>query len=191
RDDEKGCMDDEKGCMDDDGYGVRKKTNPVMPAKAGIPFLFVFFLLSIPAQAAESCYTPKEASAERLLRIHSELMVITVTCKTSSIGYELPRSYAGFTRRNAPRLKEAEATMKTHYEAIKKGQGVKELDRLRTRLANEIGQKVAQVGAPRFCQQKRDKVIRMQYLSPALIKQEAELAYDVGDTYKPLCSVSF
>ncbi len=154
-------------------------------------WIISFLLFSLPAQAAEACYTPKEASAERLLRIHSELMVITVTCKTSSKGYDLPRSYTGFTRRNAPLLKEAEATMKAHYEGLKKGQGVKELDRLRTRLANEIGQKIAQEGAPRFCGQRRDRVIRMHYLSPALIKQEAELAYDTGDTYKPLCSGLF
>ena len=45
-------------------------------------------------------------------------------------------------------LHDAEQTLIQHYKAIYGGKGIDRLDKLRTRLANEYGQMIADVSAP-------------------------------------------
>lgn len=146
--------------------------------------------LSSPAFADGRCYSAKEMEAEQLLRLHSELMVITVTCKQSSTGRDLVRAYTGFTRNNIGQLHDAEQVLIEHYKTVYGGQGVSRLDTLRTKLANEFGQKIADVSAPVYCAQRRDKVIEM-YDSPPVSLQRASLeAYADSANYEPVCDKS-
>ncbi|MDP9128285.1 MAG: hypothetical protein M3N08_08520, partial [Pseudomonadota bacterium] len=66
----------------------------------------------------------------------------------------------------------AEQTLIRHYHKLYGGDGTERLDKLRTRLANEYGQKVADMSAPTFCAQRRDRVVQMyQSNGPSLTAQ--------------------
>lgn len=115
--------------------------------------------LAMPVVAAPACYEPQQIRAEQLLRLHSELMVITVTCRQGSNGQDLVSAYSGFTKRNIGALREAEQTMIAYYKTRGGGDAVAKLDRLRTLLGNEYGQKAADMSAPVFCGAYRDRVL--------------------------------
>jgi hypothetical protein len=138
-----------------------------------IASIFACFL-SAPAFAAGACYSPIELQAEHLLRLHSELMVITVTCRTGSQGEDLVRAYTGFTNYNIGELHDAEQTMVRYYEAHGANDGVEKLDQLRTKLGNEYGQKIADMSAPVFCQKLRDKPLAYRELDKGDVRDEVE-----------------
>jgi hypothetical protein len=140
--------------------------------------------------AGSKCYTMDEIRAEKLLRLHSELMVITVTCKQSSTGRDLVRAYTGFTKQNINQIKEAEKTMSSYYSANYGGDGISRLDTLRTKLANEIGQQIADVSAPTFCASKRDLVISMYDTPPLSLHDECTRAYSSTPLYEKPCDKS-
>ena len=126
--------------------------------------VFLGVLLSLGmsnAFAAESCYSADQALAEKELRYHTELMVITVTCKQGSDGRDLGHAYTGITRHYINDIKEAEHILEDHYASLYGGSGQEQLDKLRTRLANEYGQIVAKESAPRFCALRRDLVTKL------------------------------
>lgn len=148
----------------------------------------VLSALALPAQAANRCYSAEELRAERLLRLHSELMVITVTCKQATSGRDLGRAYTGFTSKNIRDLRAAEETMTGFYKASYGGKGVDRLDTLRTKLANEYGQQIADISAPTFCAQRRDKVVLMHDSPPSSLWDEAMTSYEGAKTYNPVCS---
>lgn len=145
----------------------------------------VFF--STPSHASSACYTPAEMEAEQLLRLHSELMVITVTCHQGSDGQNLVPAYTGFTHNNLNLIRGAEQTMIGFYKKHYKGDPTARLDRLRTLLANEYGKQIADVSAPRFCASERDKVVTLYNYAPASILGEAKREQISAHFYAPLC----
>ena len=151
----------------------------------------VMLLVAVsPTLAAARCYDPEEVRAEQLLRLHSELMVITVTCRQGSMGRDLPGAYAKFTRDNIAALHDAEAKLVAFYKENFGGNGIDRLDRLRTRLANEYGQQVANLSAPIFCAQRRDKVATFCDAQPTVIADEiGRLCVAVRTEEKP-CNVA-
>jgi hypothetical protein len=164
--------------------GIGGIRHPASGVRGFVAFLFLAFL-TFPAQARE-CYSFNEVSAEQLLRLHSELMVIAITCRASSRGIDLVPAYTSFTRRNRREIEGAESSLIKHFNRMGED-GRRSLDTLRTRLANEIGEEIARDSAARFCLQRRDKVIQMNLLTPSLVEKEAKLAYAAVRTYKPLC----
>lgn len=155
--------------------------------KYGLLITTALFVFSFPVFAANSCYSPLEVQAEQLLRLHSELMVITVTCKQGSMGQDLVSSYTGFTRNNIDLLHDAEQTMIKFYKKTYGGDGVSRLDKLRTMLANEYGQQIANISAPVFCSQRRDKVLSMVKAPTAALQYEAQSMCTSNKTYLPSC----
>lgn len=126
----------------------------------------------IAKSAASACYGPTEVKAEQTIRLHSELMVITVTCRQNTMGRDLPRAYAKFTTDNISILHDAEQVMKSWYKKTYGGDSQLRLDRLRTVLANEYGQEAATLTAPLFCAQRRDKVTAMCDAQPVIVTTE-------------------
>jgi len=143
-----------------------------------LSYLFAFLLgacLGVaPAYAGNACYTPAQMQAEQLLRLHSELMVITVTCRQGSGGQDLAAAYGDFTHKNINVLHDAEQTMIAYYKNSQKGNSLDHLDRLRTILGNEFGQKVADMNAQEFCDMYRDKVLKMDAATNADVENEAQ-----------------
>ena len=152
--------------------------------------ILIMASLSSPAFAGGKCYSGHEIEAENMLRLHSELMVITVTCKQSSTGRDLVRAYTGFTQRNINSIRNAEQTMIGYYEKTYGGKGVSRLDTLRTKLANEFGQESANLSAPTFCAQRRDKVIAMYDSPPPSLQAASMKAYASALSYEPVCDKS-
>ncbi|HAX92076.1 MAG TPA: hypothetical protein DCY07_07720 [Rhodospirillaceae bacterium] len=153
------------------------------------PFLILmmFAFLSTPARAADRCYSPEEVSAEKLLRLHSELMVITVACKQGSTGRDLGKAYTGFTNRYENELRKAERTLMDYYAKTHGGDGISHLDKLRTKLANDYGQQIANESAPAFCSDRRDAVTYLYDKPKAGLLTKAVSFYDTVSTYEPPC----
>lgn len=133
-----------------------------------LSLLVICGLLLSPSAFAKQCYSQLEMQAEQLLRLHSELMVVTLTCKTNSDGRSLVPMYTGFTNSNIDALREAEQTMIRYYG---KG-GVAQLDRLRTRLGNEFSLRAAKDSTRVFCAQRRDKVTTLSDVSSSQLNEE-------------------
>lgn len=154
-------------------------------------FLIVFLLgllVGAPAFAADiQCYSPAELQAEQLLRLHSQLMVITLTCKQSSWGQDLVPAYTGFTKRNIEALRNAEQTMIRYYYTHYGDQATAHLDQLRTRLGNEYGQEIADETAPLFCRAYRDKVIFLSAVTPAELQTRVQAMTVSEKSYERLC----
>src|ERR1700744_2189836 len=113
-------------------------------------FAFVVVIgVSVAAHAAGQCYSSNQMEAEQLLRLHSELMVVAIECRTSTQGDNLVNAYAGFTKDHINALHDAEHTLMTYYSSIYGGDGVEQVDKLRTNLGNEYGQQRADASAPR------------------------------------------
>ncbi len=144
-------------------------------------------LLASSSAYASSCYAPNEVRAEQLLRLHSELMVIAVTCKQSSMGDNLIGLYTGFTQRNIHVLHDAEQTLIAHYRSSGSGDPIGHLDKLRTKLANEFGQQIADVSAPVFCSQRRDKLVYLYGASPPEIVRTST-NQSAAHTYEESCN---
>lgn len=143
-------------------------------------------LAATPAFAANSCYTKAEVDAEQLLRLHSELMVITVTCRYGSQGQNLVPAYTDFTKKNITELHDAEQTMLAYYQKHGGG-GTDALDKLRTRLGNEFGQRIADVSAPEYCKANRDRVLLISTYKPEYVANEVEIIKASTKTYVPEC----
>jgi hypothetical protein len=151
---------------------------------AGI--LFLLFVSAGPAFAAPTCYSPTELPAEHLLRLHSELMVITVTCRQGSQGEDLVAAYTGFTNRNIIVLHNAEQTMIRFYGGPG-GKGVQKLDTLRTKLGNEYGQKIADMSAPAFCGAYRDRVVSFYRATSGDVQNEVLRMQTIEKSYVQPC----
>lgn len=155
----------------------------------GVILALLLVIVSVGCAQAESrgqCYSPEQMEAEQWLRLHSELMVITVTCRQGSAGENLVPSYTAFTKLNIKTLKHAEAVMMEYYRA--QGQdGQAQLDRLRTKLGNEYGQKIADLSAPVFCQLYRDKVLRLCTAESEQVEQEVASLQENTPAYQGMC----
>ena len=160
---------------------------PYQTGGAAVFTLCLIFGMASPAWAAKSCYTPEELRAEQLLRLHSELMVITVSCRQNSSGQNLVPAYTGFTHDNINTLQSAEQTLIRYFNNNGKGSGVSLLDKMRTKLGNEFGQKMANMSSPAFCLQYRDKVTTFSSASPMQIEDEVKAMTASEKSYVKLC----
>jgi len=146
--------------------------------------LFVFallcFFLSLPAHASNKTYSEDETKAEKVIKLHSELMVISLTCRQSSTGRDLVPAYTGFTKRYINQIRWAEDTMAAHFASVHGGNGLTQLDKLRTKLANDASAEVAKISAPTFCANKRDLVITMYDSPPSSVMDESMRLYGVA-----------
>ena len=149
---------------------------------------FLFLALSAPAYAADQCYSPSELEAEHLLRLHSELMVITVTCHQGSEGQNLVPAYTGFTQKHLAVLHKAEQTLMHFFHIHSGGNGEEKLDTLRTRLGNEYGQVIADISAPAFCDKYRDKVLTFYDADSVQLQNEVKRMVKEEKSYGHLCT---
>lgn len=144
-------------------------------------------VFSATAAPSSSCYTRVQAEAEQLLRLHSELMVATVTCRYGSGSEDLASAYTAFTRNHINEIKAAEGTMVDFYRNADGGDAVTKLDRLRTMLANEFGQKIASLSAPVFCSSYRDRVVELRDAGSDMLDGEVKRLSVSYPTYSPVC----
>jgi len=136
--------------------------------------LIAFFsIIAFSANAKALCYSSKEEVAEKILRLHSELMVITVTCRQGSDGRDLGRAYTRLTRKYIKPIKKSEKILQKFYAKHYGGNGIDKLDKLRTKLANEYSQIVARESASSFCKRRRNRVTRLYDSRSLSFKRES------------------
>lgn len=136
---------------------------------------------------AKNCYAPAELTAEQTVRLHSELLVVALSCRLSSQGVSLTDAYGAFTKKHLKKIQAAERALMTHYGNNGKGKAERQMDRLRTEMGNEYSQTLASMKAPSFCGQYRDRVILANSWSDDQLNGELQRLATIFPSREPLC----
>lgn len=107
----------------------------------------------LPAVAKPVCYTEAEAKAEQAIRLHTDLMVVGLTCQDSVPPGQasLFARYREFTDRHQAAVKAWEKVLVGHFRRVGKGSATKNFDSYRTSLANETSRRAIALSNPVFC----------------------------------------
>lgn len=120
---------------------IRRLTRSVL---AGL----CLFTVAQPALAA--CYSEADAEADRGIRLHSELMVIGLTCRVYGTKVNTMTQYGNFSNQNHALLKAYESRM-IRYFAGRGGNGESAFNKWRTSAANDVTLKAARMTPVTFC----------------------------------------
>ena len=126
---------------------------------------------STSAWAKSACYSAAEYDAEQAVRLHTELMVIGLTCNAIEADRKLFAKYQQFTTKHRTSLMNWEKVLIGHFRETDKSNPTRKFDDFRTVVANEIAQRSALLTPPVFCQTHSDIVD--QALSPVGQRPEA------------------
>jgi len=127
-------------------------------------FLLIIILILAVSSKAEACYNSDEFEAEQILRIHSELMVIGLTCLKMPNGAQTYRKYKRFTDKNSLLISKSEAILIKYYIKERVNNPEQKLHSLRTKIANKISEKAIRMSMLSFCQKfssRLDKALNM------------------------------
>jgi hypothetical protein len=151
-------------------------------------FLFILaFMVSTTAQAS-SCYTAQEFEAEQGLRIHSELMVISLNCQhVNHVNGNLFIQYKDFTRQNQGLISAYEQTLKSHYSRQGLSNGERQINNLRTQLANKISNDAARMRPNVFCKAYGDRITQALQMDQAKLRRWASTPFRGHPVSKPMC----
>lgn len=110
-------------------------------------------LAVMPAQAKAPCYAPAEFEAEQAIRLHTEMMVVGLTCQHMDVAGQpsLFAQYKLFTLHNSKQVERWEKALIAYYKRTVKGNPNRAFDTFRTRLANETSQRAIALTTPVFC----------------------------------------
>lgn len=106
---------------------------------------------AVPAAAATACYSPAEFEAEQAIRLHTELMVVGLTCQRLDPAKDAFGNYQKFTTKHRAALMEYEKRLLSHFRRIEKGAGEKRFHTFRTEMANEVAQRAALMLPAAYC----------------------------------------
>ncbi|MEA1937623.1 MAG: hypothetical protein U9N14_00830 [Pseudomonadota bacterium] len=110
--------------------------------------LFAFVVLSSQAKAA-GCYTIDEIEAEQAVRLHSEMMVLGLTCR--AYFPDAYTRYNSFTVRHAVLLGGYEDRLISHFKRVGAANPIRAFHTRRTEIANEISGMAATMTPIAFC----------------------------------------
>lgn len=151
--------------------------------------LVAVLCLSLTAQAqAAGCYSSAEFEAEQGLRIHSELMVIGLTCLRMPGGQDLYRKYATFTRNNQELIAGYEETIISYYRAQGVPNAETKLHTLRTNLANGISRHTVEMGTLSFCQHFAPRIDKALMMSRTTLRRWAQHVWPDTPVSQPVCA---
>jgi hypothetical protein len=137
---------------------------------------------------AAGCYTARELEAEQGLRIHSELMVIGLTCmKAPGGGAGLYKKYQAFTRQNQSLIAQYESDIIAYYQRQGAPAAEKKLHTLRTNLANEISQHAISMSTASFCQHFGRRIDQALSMDQQKLRRWAQHVWPDSPTTVPLC----
>ena len=126
---------------------------------------------STSAWAKSACYSAAEYDAEQAVRLHTELMVIGLTCNSIEADRKLFAKYQQFTTKNRTSLLNWEKVLIGHFSQTGKSNPTRQFDDFRTVVANEVAQRSALLTPPVFCQTHSDIVDKALSLSDADLKR--------------------
>lgn len=144
-------------------------------------------LAATQALAAPACYAPHEFEAEQGLRIHSELMVIGLTCVKMPGQSNIYGKYQAFTAKNEKLIAKYESDLIAHFRMQGGGNPEKQFHSLRTGLANRISQ-LAIGNMVGFCRSFTPRMDAALAMDQPRLRQWAQQVWAEAPTSKPLCT---
>ncbi len=145
---------------------------------------------STSAWAKSACYSAAEYDAEQAVRLHTELMVIGLTCNSIEADRKLFAKYQQFTTKNRTSLLNWEKILIGHFGQTGKSNPTRQFDDFRTVVANEVAQRSALLTPPVFCQTHSDIVDRALSMSDSDLKRYLSESKNDQIGVAPPCGVT-
>lgn len=143
-------------------------------------------LAARPAAASRMCYNMAEFEAEQGLRIHSELMVIGLTCAKMPYGGNLYSKYQTFTAKNQNLISMYESALIEHFRK-EGGNAEAQFHTLRTGLANHISQ-LAIGNVVGFCNAFSPRIDAALAMDQGKLRMWAQQVWRDAPTSRPVCT---
>lgn len=138
---------------------------------------------------AKNCYESREAEAEQGIRIHSELMVIGLTCQhlATSNGKNLYATYRQFTAAHGDLFGSYETILMNYYRKSGRPNPEAHMNFVRTEFGNKISNDAAKMRPDIFCEKYAPRVIQASAMSGADVRKWAATIYPSHPVSVPLC----
>lgn len=169
---------------------------PFRRAAAALVAASVIMGAGAPAMASVikggGCYSRSQHAAEQLIRMHTEMMVVGLTCQSVMPERAPFAKYQDFTVKNRPLISKAEGEIMTFLGNGNKGAGTRKFDMYRTEMANEISRRAAVIGTPLYCSTFVDRSQVALSLSPDEVRTLTADEKNAGLMHlseAPLCDI--
>lgn len=149
--------------------------------------LLLLALITGFSATADACYHEAEAEAEQGLRIHSELMVIGLTCMKMPGGDNLYSKYRKFTQNNAAVISKYENEIIDYYSNEGYSDPEEALHSLRTTMANNISEYAVEISVLTFCEVFSERLNVVEDLSSDEFIDWARFSIEGNPTSEPKC----
>lgn len=154
-----------------------------------------FFLTATPVRAEDDsvgtgCYSAEEMEAEQGLRIHTELMIIGLNCQhlaAANGNGNLYRQYEDYTRRHTGLIAEYERKMVNFYRRSGSANTERDINDLRTLLANKIAGEVVRLQPNVFCKAYGGRITQALAMDETQIRQWARTVFAGFEPTRPSC----
>ena len=135
------------------------------------------------------CYSQAEFESEQGLRIHSELMVISLNCQhISHSDGNLYMQYKDFTRRHTGLISGYERTLKNYYTRTGASNPEMEINALRTSLANKISNDAARMKPNVFCKAYSSRINQALRMDQEKLRRWASTPFAGHPVSRPICA---
>lgn len=165
--------------------------DPVKPAAAKAASAKAASAKSSGAKAS-ACYSRSEHAAEQLIRMHTEMMVVGLTCQQVMPDKKPFNLYQDFTIKNRSLVSNSESALIDHFRKVSSGNPTRQFDMYRTELANEISRRAAVIGTPLYCSNFVDRSKAATELTAddlRVLTADEKSAGMMQLSSKPLCDV--
>lgn len=154
--------------------------------------LFIFLTaLFLSSQVYAQCYTQAEVEAEQGLRIHSELMVISLNCQhVAGQNGNLYSQYQSFTNRHLDLISSYEQIMKNYFSRSGSHNPEKEINDLRTILANKISTDAAKMRPNVFCKHYGNRINQALAMDRSKLRRWASTVFPSHPVSRPVCAAA-
>lgn len=152
-------------------------------------YLLLVLMLMFSTSVYANCYSSAEFEAEQGLRIHSELMVIALNCdRTKYARGNLQIQYRDFTRQHQDLIFGYEQTLKNYYKRSGAYNPEKQINDLRTELANKISNDAARMRPNVFCKVYGSRIADALGMSRKKLKRWASTPFSNHPVSRPICA---
>lgn len=151
-------------------------------------FISLIIMLLIHTSVSQACYTDVEAEAEQGLRIHSELLVIALTCSKMDMAFGAYNKYERFTVNNSSQIAEYEAALIEYFKEQGSENPEKDLHNLRSFLANDISTHSVKMGTQTFCEMFLSRLNDVIHMSPNQFRRWSKHAVGNNPSTEPKCT---
>lgn len=139
------------------------------------------------------CYSRTESAAEQTIRMHTEMMVVGLTCRSVMPDKKPFDLYQDFTVKNRALISRSEAEIMAHFRKMGAANPTRQFDMYRTEMANEISRRAATIGTPLYCSTFVDRSKAATELTPDDIRVLTSDEKEAGLMHlstQPLCDVN-